>query len=456
MSERDWLAERFEQHRPHLRAVAYRMLGSLDEADDAVQEAWLRLSRTDTSAIENLGGWLTTVVARVCLDMLRVAARRAARSRPTPGCPTRSSAPTGVGSRAGGAARRLGRASRCSSCSRRSRRPSGSRSSCTTCSASRSTRSRRSSTAPRRDPPAREPGAAPGARRRAPTPSRRPRRARRVVDAFLAAARGGDFEALVAVLDPDVVLRTDHGAAARQRRASSAARQAVARERARGSRALAPLAQPALVNGDAGFYVAPRGRLFAVVGVHRRRRADHRDRHRRRPGQAGADRDGLAELLRHDVRGQGRAPRRDPVIARERKGCEHRRRKLLLEPPELVAVRGENDRELVQARVVSDHHHGLGLVGRRAGCARGADPRRPRTARPRRRRSSRRAPAAGARGSGASARRTSRARERARSPAGVGARRSASRRGGRAAPAAACRPGSVGSSQLDFAWRRRR
>ena len=71
MNQPDWLAERFEQNRGHLRAVAYRMLGSLVEADDAVQETWLRLSRSDSSEIENLGGWLTTVVARVCLDMLR-------------------------------------------------------------------------------------------------------------------------------------------------------------------------------------------------------------------------------------------------------------------------------------------------------------------------------------------------------------------------------------------------
>src|ERR671917_389044 len=71
MGEPDWLADRFEEHRGHLRAVAYRMLGSLSEADDAVQEAWLRLSRSDTSSIENLGGWLTTVVGRVCLNMLR-------------------------------------------------------------------------------------------------------------------------------------------------------------------------------------------------------------------------------------------------------------------------------------------------------------------------------------------------------------------------------------------------
>src|ERR687894_695237 len=80
MAERDRLAERFEAHRPHLRAVAYRMLGSLAEAEDAVQEAWLRLSRSDTSEVENLGGWLTTVVARVCLDMLR--SRRSRREGP--------------------------------------------------------------------------------------------------------------------------------------------------------------------------------------------------------------------------------------------------------------------------------------------------------------------------------------------------------------------------------------
>src|ERR687886_2511734 len=80
MSDPDWLAERFEEHRGHLRAVAYRMLGSLTEADDAVQEAWLRLSRTDADEIENLGGWLTTVVARISLNMLR--ARNTRREQP--------------------------------------------------------------------------------------------------------------------------------------------------------------------------------------------------------------------------------------------------------------------------------------------------------------------------------------------------------------------------------------
>ena len=81
MDEREWLAEQFEEHRTRLRAVAYRMLGSLSEADDAVQETWLRLSRSDTDDVENLGGWLTTVVARVSLNMLR--SRRSRREEPS-------------------------------------------------------------------------------------------------------------------------------------------------------------------------------------------------------------------------------------------------------------------------------------------------------------------------------------------------------------------------------------
>src|ERR671933_1692064 len=80
MDEHEWLTKRFEEHRPHLRAVAYRLLGSLNEAEDAVQDAWLRLSRSDTSGVENLGGWLTTVVARVCLNMLQ--ARTSRREEP--------------------------------------------------------------------------------------------------------------------------------------------------------------------------------------------------------------------------------------------------------------------------------------------------------------------------------------------------------------------------------------
>ena len=90
MDERDWLAEQFEEHRGHLRAVAYKMLGSLSEADDAVQESWLRLSRSDTSEVENLRAWLTTVVARVSPQRAALAPDAAARSRSTSACPTRS------------------------------------------------------------------------------------------------------------------------------------------------------------------------------------------------------------------------------------------------------------------------------------------------------------------------------------------------------------------------------
>src|SRR5919206_568787 len=97
MEERDWLVRRFEENRTHLRAVAYRMLGSPSEADDALQEAWLRLSRSDTSEVENLGGWLTTVVGRVCLDMLR--SRRARREEPL-GEPAGARVAQPVGSRA--------------------------------------------------------------------------------------------------------------------------------------------------------------------------------------------------------------------------------------------------------------------------------------------------------------------------------------------------------------------
>jgi DNA-directed RNA polymerase specialized sigma24 family protein len=99
MDEQDFLAERFEENRTHLRAVAYRMLGSLGEADDAVQEAWLRLSCSDTSGIENLGGWLKTVMARVCLNMLRSRCSWSRRFLPPSGslsfCTIRSGCPSG-------------------------------------------------------------------------------------------------------------------------------------------------------------------------------------------------------------------------------------------------------------------------------------------------------------------------------------------------------------------------
>ena len=242
------------------------MLGSVSEADDAVQEAWLRLSRADASEIENLGGWLTTVVARVCLNMLRSRDTRA-RSRWTAStCPTRSSAPrttstpstrrcwpTRVGLALLVVLETLAPAERLAfvlhdmfaRAVRRDRadgRP-----------------------LPGRGAPAREPRAAPRAGRGARSPTDDLPAQREVVDAFFAAARDGDFDALVAVLDPDVVLRADGGALRPGTRSSVRGAQAVAAQAMLFAH-LAPYVRPALVNGAAGVVVAPRGRPFSVMG----------------------------------------------------------------------------------------------------------------------------------------------------------------------------------------------
>src|SRR5262245_50302981 len=206
MNERDYLAERFEEHRSRLRAVAYRMLGSVSEVDDAVQEAWLRLSRADATDIDNLGGWLTTVVARVCLDMLR--SRRSRREEPfTPDAPE----PVGTGTRSSPEEEALLADSvglallvvldRLAPTERLAfvlhdmfalpfeeiapivgRSPEAARQ-----LASRARRRVRAGGAPDPDLV----------------------RQREVVEAFIAALRGGDFEGLLAVLDPDLVVRAD-------------------------------------------------------------------------------------------------------------------------------------------------------------------------------------------------------------------------------------------------------
>ena len=255
MDETGWLAERFEEHRAHLRAVAYRMLGSSSEADDAVQEAWLRVSRAGTGGVENLGGWLTTVVARVSLDLLR--ARGARREEPLgdhlPGpvvAPPEGTDPehealladavgpallvvldtltpaerlafvlhdlfavpfdevAAILDRSPAAARQLA--------SRARRRVQGA------------------------DP-------APGADLA---------RQRRVVDAFLAAARDGDFDALVALLDPEVVLQADPAAI----QVGADAEVRGAREVAGTFAGRARVARPALVDGVPGAVWAPGGR----------------------------------------------------------------------------------------------------------------------------------------------------------------------------------------------------
>jgi RNA polymerase sigma-70 factor, ECF subfamily len=260
MNERDYLAERFEEHRTHLRAVAYRMLGSLSEVDDAVQEAWLRLSRAEAAGIENLGGWLTTVVARVCLDMLR--SRQSRREEPlTPDAPepvatgTRGSSPEqealladSVGLALLVVLDRLTPAERLAfvlhdmfAVPFEEVGPIVGRSAeAARQLASRARRRVRGATAP--DPDL--------------------SRQREVVDAFLAALRGGDFEGLLAILDPDLVVRTDltpSGALAEVRGAAVWAKQAVAFGH------MARVVRTALVNGGIGLVMATRGRLSRAL-----------------------------------------------------------------------------------------------------------------------------------------------------------------------------------------------
>ncbi|HEY2576076.1 MAG TPA: sigma-70 family RNA polymerase sigma factor [Streptosporangiaceae bacterium] len=263
MDEGNSLAGRFEENRGRLRAVAYRMLGSLSEADDAVQEAWLRLSRSGADGLDNLPGWLTTVVARICLDMLR--SRKSRREDPL-----ESWLPDPVVSledRAGpedqvlladsvGLAllvvlETLGPAERLAFVLHDmfgvpfdeiaplvGRSPNAAR-----LLASRARR--------------RVHGAAPG-------PDAGLAKQREVVDAFFAASRDGDFEALMAVLDPDIVIRADYGDApvglpSVVRGAAAVASNALSYSR------LAQYVRPAVINGAAGVVVVRNGRPFTVM-----------------------------------------------------------------------------------------------------------------------------------------------------------------------------------------------
>jgi RNA polymerase sigma-70 factor (ECF subfamily) len=264
MDESKWLADQFEQHRPHLRAVAYRMLGSLSEADDAVQDAWLRLSRSEASEIKNLGGWLTTVVARVCLNMLRARNVRREESLEVH-LPDPIVSPEGelqpeeealladsVGLALQVVLDSLAPAERLAFVLHDmfelpfeeiapmiGRNPAAARQ-----LASRARRRVKGAEIPEPDPDL--------------------ARQREVVDAFFSAARGGDFDALVAVLDPNVVLRADFGP--RRPAASTVIRgaAAVARQARLGANPAAQL-HPALVNGAAGVVVTVRGRPFVVM-----------------------------------------------------------------------------------------------------------------------------------------------------------------------------------------------
>ncbi len=264
MDKRTLRVEGFEERRPRLRAVAYRMLGSLSEADDALQEAWLRISRADTTDIENLDGWLTTVVARVCLNMLRSRDHRREQ-------PLDVHVPDPIISHESGLdpeheavlADSVGLALQVVLESL--------------------TPAERVSfvlhdmfAVPFEDigelierSPAAARQLASRARRRvqgqAPTPEPDVNRQREVVNAFFTAARDGDFDALVAVLDPNIVLRADGG--------PSRARPTVVIHGARDVAAQAILAtklarfvRPALINGSAGVVVVVNGRAFSVMG----------------------------------------------------------------------------------------------------------------------------------------------------------------------------------------------
>ncbi len=268
MNENDVLAQQFEAHRTRLRAVAYRMLGSIGEAEDAVQESWLRLSRTDADTVENLGGWLTTVVARVCLNMLQ--SRRTRREDPLD-----AAVPDPIVTRADGGDPEQ-EAVLADSVGLALLVVLG-----TLAPAERLAFVLHDMFAvPFEDiapiverTPAAARQLASRARRRlqgAPVPDTDPVRQRAVVDAFLAAARSGDFDALVAVLDPDVVLRADTGALPAGASTMVRGSETVA-GRVLGFARLARFAHPALVNGAAGVVAISDGQLLSVMGVTIRR-----------------------------------------------------------------------------------------------------------------------------------------------------------------------------------------
>jgi RNA polymerase sigma-70 factor (ECF subfamily) len=261
MEKEKWLAEQFEAHRDHLQRVAYRMLGSTGEADDAVQEAWLRLSRAEAAGIDNLGGWLTTVVARVCLDTLR--SRKSRREEPLEGEPQ----PAAGHERAVDPEREAELAD----------------------NVGLALLVVLEALAPAErvafvlhdmfDLPFEEiapiVGRSPTAARQLASRARRRVRGsaktsetdvashRKVVDAFLAAARSGDVAGLLAVLDPDVVLHADRAAV----RLGGVAELSGAEAVAANFKGKAQQARAALVDGALGVVVAPQGRLLLVLNL---------------------------------------------------------------------------------------------------------------------------------------------------------------------------------------------
>jgi RNA polymerase sigma-70 factor (ECF subfamily) len=263
MNESDWLAERFETHRGHLRAVAYRMLGSLTEADDAVQEAWLRLSRADTSDVENLRAWLTTVVGRVCLNMLR--SRKSRRE-----APIETRVPDPIVSRESGVDPEqevlLGDSVGLALLVVLETLTPPERVAFVLHDVFAVPFDEIAPIVNRSPTAARQ--LASRARRRvrgAPVPDVDLDGQRAVVDAFLAAARNGDFEGLLAVLDPDVVLRSDGGVARPGFVRLVRGAEAVAAG-ALGFRRFSESSRRVLVNGTPGVVSwTPDGNLLAVA-----------------------------------------------------------------------------------------------------------------------------------------------------------------------------------------------
>jgi RNA polymerase sigma factor (sigma-70 family) len=262
MDEREWLTERFEQYRPHLRAVAYRMLGSVSETDDALQEAWLRIRGQDPGSVENMQAWLTTVVGRVCLNMLR--SRRARRDElpearvPDPVVTLSDTLDPeqealladSVGLALLVVLDALGPAERLAFVLHDVfGLPFADIA--TALDRSEAAAQQLASRARRRV-------------RNSPEPERDLARQRPVVDAFFAASRDGDFDALLEVLDPDIELRIDGGVLRAEASLALHGADAVAAHTATYSK-LYPFVRPALVNGAAGAVVAPRGRLFCVM-----------------------------------------------------------------------------------------------------------------------------------------------------------------------------------------------
>jgi RNA polymerase sigma factor (sigma-70 family) len=256
MTESDWQAERFEEHRRRLRAIAYRMLGSPADADDAVQEAWLRFSRTDTSDVDNLGGWLTTVVSRVCLNMLQ-----ARRTRPVPTAEPEPDDPAEPGASDPEHEALLADSIGIALLVVLDELTPAERVAFVLHDVFAVPFDQIAPIVDRSTPATRQLASRARSRVQHRDAEGEPDRVRQaeLVDAFLAAARGGDFEALLALLDPDVVLRADERAVA-----LGAPAEARGARRAAEFLRIARGAQPALLAGAAAAVWAPGGEVRVV------------------------------------------------------------------------------------------------------------------------------------------------------------------------------------------------